>query len=779
MVLRGHKLPCSLGLPGGCACLPEAEEVRRDRVFPVTGCAATCRSWSIYIDNLDLWETFDVSEALALAGSTSPFMEKAEEAYLFWNSPGSPEDAVDRAQVFKLLGVVNDGVAGKRMVPTECFGRLVSLLLYLMTSPRVSKRDLQVGAGRSLRFILRNRATMISLDNTWRWIASWQGRRPVPAEVASEFLSVMCLLPLCVTDLRRSVSGVPAATDASYGGGGACIGTRLTASGMRRSRRLRSPVEQVSGTELGIFSLFDGIGGARRACELLDMPVGMFVSVEIEPRRQRVCKSHWPHVIHYSDVTKITAKEIRSLRRRFPRVKVLIAGGGFPCRDMSRLRGPGRAGVRGVHSGLVTEIARIWKLLRRCWPTVSVRKFAENVSSSFLRDVISVNRLLGCRPILIEAGEIGWVRRGRYYWVDWPVVSSGSSTSRFHDHCQEVNFKIQKPPCRLWLDPGASWCGEATGRPLPTFIRHVPRLKRPSDPRGIDRASATAKRRWEADGFAEVVAHYEDHNMVLDAKGHLRLASVAEKEKLHLLKRNHTLAAMKSSEAKSNPRAEYAERASMIGDGFQHAAVAFVFGHLFAELGYLSRAPEIEEILQRRVWPLHVTRGADVVRLPAFQASMSLAERVVRWYVSRTDLRGSDVRLCEGELLKPHHVSRQSSEPHMWRWRTTMSWAWKRANAHINELEALAVLMELRRRSRSTRNFDCTYLHLCDSQVAIGVFTKRRSSSRLLQRVITRANALCLASGLFPVFIYVRSELNPADRPSRRFDHKARDGEAC
>ena len=150
---------------------------------------------------------------------------------------------------------------------------------------------------------------------------------------------------------------------------------------------------------------------------------------------------------------------------------------------------------------------------------------------------------------------------------------------------------------------------------------------------------------------------------------------------------------------------------------------------------------------------------------------MEHAERLVRWCVARTDLRGSDVRLCSGDLVRPHHVSRQSSEPHLWRWRTTMSWAWKRSDAHINELESLAVLMELRRRSRSTRNFDCTYLHLVDSQVAIGVFSKRRSSSRLLQRVLRRANALCLASGLHPVYVYVRSELNPADRPSRRFDH--------
>ena len=183
---------------------------------------------------------------------------------------------------------------------------------------------------------------------------------------------------------------------------------------------------------------------------------------------------------------------------------------------MSRLRGRGRLGIRGVHSGLVTEIVRIWRLVEAAWPTVSLFKFAENVSSSMLRDVLSVNQLLGCVPILIEAGEIGWVRRGRYYWCGWPVVTEGSSRSVIRDHCQEVHFDIERPPCSVWLEPGASWCGEAEQRPMPTFIRHVPRKHLPWDPRGIDRASEKAKARWVADGYAEVVAHYEDHNMVTD-----------------------------------------------------------------------------------------------------------------------------------------------------------------------------------------------------------------------------------------------------------------------
>ena len=100
-----------------------------------------------------------------------------------------------------------------------------------------------------------------------------------------------------------------------------------------------------------------------------------------------------------------------------------------------------------------------------------------------------------------------------------------------------------------------------------------------------------------------------------------------------------------------------------------------------------------------------------------------------------------------------------------------MAWSWKRRGSHINELEAIAILLQLKAKSRSQNNFASVYLHLVDSQVSIGVFTKKRSSSRLLQRVIRRANALCLAAHLHPVFIYVRSELNPADAPSRGAHH--------
>ena len=123
------------------------------------------------------------------------------------------------------------------------------------------------------------------------------------------------------------------------------MGVALPPRGRRKARRLREPEEHVAASELGLLFLFCGIGGLRRALKLLDVPVAVFISVELEGDRRRVCKAAYPHFVHRSDVTKVDKADIIEWRARFPRLRVLVTGGGFPCRDMSRLRGKMRKGT--------------------------------------------------------------------------------------------------------------------------------------------------------------------------------------------------------------------------------------------------------------------------------------------------------------------------------------------------------------------------------------------------------------------------------------------------
>ena len=103
-----------------------------------------------------------------------------------------------------------------------------------------------------------------------------------------------------------------------------------------------------------------------------------------------------------------------------------------------------------------------------------------------------------------------------------------------------------------------------------------------------------------------------------------------------------------------------------------------------------------------------------------------------------------------------------------WHWRAVICAPWHGAHQHINVLETQAALLDLLRRTRKASALGSRYLVLLDSYVALGVLCKRRSSSRNIQRVLRRFDALELASSVRPFFAYVRSSLNPADRPSRR-----------
>ena len=134
-----------------------------------------------------------------------------------------------------------------------------------------------------------------------------------------------------------------------------------------------------------------------------------------------------------------------------------------------------------------------------------------------------------------------------------------------------------------------------------------------------------------------------------------------------------------------------------------------------------------------------------------------------------SDYRGSDVRLDSGELLRPHCFPRRSLDPSKWTWYEVLAHRFKDPE-HINVLELRAALSMLRWRTRSARRVRTRFVHLVDSQVALAVLVKGRSSSWRLNRVLCQVNALTLASGLLPCYAYVRSTWNTADKPSRRWE---------
>ena len=199
-------------------------------------------------------------------------------------------------------------------------------------------------------------------------------------------------------------------------------------------------------------------------------------------------------------------------------------------------------------------------------------------------------------------------------------------------------------------------------------------------------------------------------------------------------------------------------------------------GDFAASVGYLKRAPTLAEIRSGEVEHLH--QQVDV-RLPdtsPLVRNLTPDVALVWWLMSRADHRGSDVRLSSGEIMRPSRIPRMGIESGWWHWKAKLTMPWKDLSAHINEKEARAAFVELRRRTRCRRNHGSRYLHLIDSMVAMSVLARKRSSSHQLNRVVRRMAAIELATSTCPVYAFVRSAKNPADRPSRKLGIKTKFG---
>lgn len=99
-------------------------------------------------------------------------------------------------------------------------------------------------------------------------------------------------------------------------------------------------------------------------------------------------------------------------------------------------------------------------------------------------------------------------------------------------------------------------------------------------------------------------------------------------------------------------------------------------------------------------------------------------------------------------------------------WKTVFAGRW-RHHEHINVLELRTIYLALRWCASLPRTVAKRIYVMCDSQVVVAGLHRGRSSSRSLLCIYRRLSALCLALDLCIVPMWVRSEDNPADRPSR------------
>ena len=88
-------------------------------------------------------------------------------------------------------------------------------------------------------------------------------------------------------------------------------------------------------------------------------------------------------------------------------------------------------------------------------------------------------------------------------------------------------------------------------------------------------------------------------------------------------------------------------------------------------------------------------------------------------------------------------------------------------NEHINLREAHAIIFYLKWLLRSVGRRAKRVILLVDSLVAVGAMQKGRSGSRALNALVRKAHCLCMSGELRLHIVFIPTEHNPADYPSR------------
>ena len=105
---------------------------------------------------------------------------------------------------------------------------------------------------------------------------------------------------------------------------------------------------------------------------------------------------------------------------------------------------------------------------------------------------------------------------------------------------------------------------------------------------------------------------------------------------------------------------------------------------------------------------------------------------------------------------------------HSSRWTTIVSSGWRWPD-HINALETRAAYTAVRWCASFPSGMDSRFTILTDSRVAMFALNKGRSSSQNLYAPIRTTAAFLLAFGIRLQAIWIPSEQNPADAPSRKY----------
>ena len=243
-------------------------------------------------------------------------------------------------------------------------------------------------------------------------------------------------------------------------------------------------------------------------------------------------------------------------------------------------------------------------------------------------------------------------------------------------------------------------------------------------------------------------------------EGVLATPDAAERERLLMYPVGITKEVLSSKDRSDKAKYEDARLCSL-GEGFHCGVVAWLLNKAMVRWGVEEQTWKAQDIVDE----FYSQPLLEMSLLPECRHSVELD--MARALVAYQCHVGGELRSVPGREFGLKSWPRHGvPADQWWKWATVLSFPWTNVES-INLLEARALLHTLRWRARAQYFVGSRCIHLLDSQVVLGAMRKFRSPSPNLSRVITRCASVILAAGAKVVLIYVPTEVNPADVPSR------------
>ncbi|CAL1169365.1 unnamed protein product [Cladocopium goreaui] len=411
-----------------------------------------------------------------------------QEAERLWTAAGVVSAAKKRKSgeiTGQELGAYLNG-SERTMGPSP--ERMINLLLgtmALLSRRTLSRKLLQVIAGRWIHVFQYRRPAMSFLESTWEFISSKGTLLDLQYKVRRELFACMCGLPMMHTFLGAEISDVITASDASSIGGAVGIATQLSSEGedfVKSSLRADNPQP----TGIMVLSLFHGIGGSFRAYDVLGIRPDALVAFDIHQPAMRITSRRWPHAELYGDVRQLNKAQLEQLLMRYPTVTELHVWGGFPCVDLSSVNVRGQ-GLDGPQSSLFYELKRVLKELKEIGH-IKVKFIAENVASMPKHECERITEELQVKPYHLNCADAVPMQRPRLCWTSECLEGClGGITFSEEQYWVAVSAPASYPQQADWITEGTWWPGGDEGYTLPTALKSIERKRPPPAPAGIHR----------------------------------------------------------------------------------------------------------------------------------------------------------------------------------------------------------------------------------------------------------------------------------------------------